>query len=302
MKIKKKYRLYQVDAFTRAQFKGNPAGVVLDADGLTEAQMQAIARELNNSETAFVLKSDGPDHDLRIRYFTPQIEVPSCGHATIAAHYVRARLLGLKNQTVRHKIKIGILPAEISEIDGDLQVHVQQGSPEFLQILEGNLRQETLAHLGLQASDLLQGLPIQEVSTGHSKVMIPLRSREQLHGLQPDFSGLSEISRQIGCNGFYVFTLDAQPGSFAHGRMFAPAVGINEDPVTGNASGPLGAYAVRYELAHHNGVTFRFQVKQGEAIGREGTAIVEVAISAGKPVRVKVGGDAVIVFDTELDV
>lgn len=86
----KKYTVYQVDAFTRERFKGNPAGVVTKAEGLTDAQMQAIARELNNSETAFIFPPDGPDHEVRIRYFTPTMEVPTCGHATISAHYVRA--------------------------------------------------------------------------------------------------------------------------------------------------------------------------------------------------------------------
>lgn len=86
----KKYRVYQVDSFTREKFSGNPAGVVYHADGLTERQMQQLARELNNSETAFIFTGQKPDYDVEVRYFTPTTEVPICGHATIAAHYVRA--------------------------------------------------------------------------------------------------------------------------------------------------------------------------------------------------------------------
>ena len=86
----RRYRVYQVDSFTTEKFRGNPAGVVPDADGLSEPEMQVIARELGNPETAFVLSPDGTDHDVRVRFFTPTTEVPSCGHATIAAHYVRA--------------------------------------------------------------------------------------------------------------------------------------------------------------------------------------------------------------------
>ena len=86
----KKYRVYQVDSFTREKFSGNPAGVVYHADGLTKRQMQQLARELNNSETAFIFTGKKPDYDVEVRYFTPTTEVPICGHATIAAHYVRA--------------------------------------------------------------------------------------------------------------------------------------------------------------------------------------------------------------------
>ncbi|MFC9120465.1 PhzF family phenazine biosynthesis isomerase [Streptomyces sp. NPDC057067] len=93
--------LYQIDAFSPAPFQGNPAGVVLSAEGLTEAQMQAVARELNNSETAFVLPPEGADHDVRVRFFTPTTEVPTCGHATVAAHYARAVEYGWDCCTIR---------------------------------------------------------------------------------------------------------------------------------------------------------------------------------------------------------
>src|SRR5260370_21149929 len=111
--------VFQVDAFTDRTFAGNPAGVVLGADGLTDRQMQAIARELNNSETAFVLEADADDHDVRIRFFTPTVEVPSCGHATIAAHYVRARRLGLPRCRIWQKIKAGRLPVDVDLRNGD---------------------------------------------------------------------------------------------------------------------------------------------------------------------------------------
>jgi PhzF family phenazine biosynthesis protein len=103
-----RYRLYQVDAFTTERFQGNPAGVVPNADGLTAAEMQVIARELNNSETAFIHPPDAPDHDVLVRFFTPTTEVPSCGHATIAAHYVRAVENALPSCTVVQKIGAGI--------------------------------------------------------------------------------------------------------------------------------------------------------------------------------------------------
>ena len=115
----KKYRVYQVDSFTKELFKGNPAGVVANADGLTREQMQKIARELNNSETAFILLPTDDSYQIELRFFTPTIEVPSCGHATVAAHYVRALENNLESTTVIQKIGAGILPVEIIKLYND---------------------------------------------------------------------------------------------------------------------------------------------------------------------------------------
>lgn len=114
--------IYQIDSFTREKFKGNPAGVVLNAKGLTEYRMQEIARELNNSETAFVFPSAENDYDAEVRYFTPRTEVPVCGHATIAALYAIAVENKLKACTIRIKTKVGILPIEIIPVEEDYQV------------------------------------------------------------------------------------------------------------------------------------------------------------------------------------
>src|ERR1700692_3810881 len=108
----RKIQVHQVDAFTRERFTGNPAGVVLNADGLDEAQMLAIARELNNADTAFILSADGPDHDLRARFFTPRTEAGFVGHATVAAHYVLSRRRGA-TERLRQKSKAGIVDIEI---------------------------------------------------------------------------------------------------------------------------------------------------------------------------------------------
>lgn len=297
----RQYKLYQVDSFTTEKFTGNPAGVVLDADGLSEAEMLKIARELNNSETAFVFSPDDTDHDVRIRYFTPTVEVPVCGHATIAAHYVRALENNLPACTVMHKIQIGTLPVEVIPQKNDYKIMMTQGKVEFGLVLVDARRAALLAALGLQESDMDERCPIEIVSTGHSKVMIGIRARQTLDQLQPDMAALTEISRQIGCNGFFVFTLDAQiPGILTHGRMFAPAIGIMEDPVTGNANGPLGAYLIAHHLVEHDGRFFQFKGEQGSAIGRSGIVEVVVAVENGAPIQVKIGGPAVVVFATTL--
>lgn len=299
----KKYKVYQVDAFTTERFKGNPAGVVLDADGLTDAQMQAIARELNDSETAFILSPTAPDHEVWIRFFTPATEVPSCGHATISAHFVRALEKQLPSCTVIQKIGIGILPVEIIRQGDSYQIVMTQGQVEFQPPIAETERKAIISALRLSEHDLDGRCPIQIVSTGHSKVLVGIANRDTLNSLKPDLTRLAELSRIIRCNGYFVFTLVSDSGGvLTHGRMFAPAVGIPEDPVTGNANGPLGAYLVKHQLVTANKGVFRFRAAQGEAIGRAGIVEVEVSVQDGNPVQVRVGGRAVVAFKTELEV
>ncbi len=297
-----RYRLYQVDAFTTERFQGNPAGVVPNADGLTRVEMQAIARELNNSETAFIHPPEAPDHDLVVRFFTPTTEVPSCGHATIAAHYVRAVENDLPSCTVIQKIGAGILPVEVVRDNADYRIVMTQGTIELEEPFAAAQADEILAALRLTAGCRDERCPVQIVSTGHSKVLVGIDSRETLNSITPDMARLAEISGRIGCNGYFVFTLATDdPDIFAHGRMFAPAIGIPEDPVTGNANGPLGAYLVVHGLAVAKGGTVTFRARQGEAIGRPGVVEVIVDAEGTTPRRVRVAGRAVIAFQSELE-
>ncbi|NRY59198.1 PhzF family isomerase [Clostridium beijerinckii] len=297
----RKYNLYQVDSFTKEKFTGNPAGVISNADGLTDYEMQKIARELNNSETAFIFASNSNEYDVQVRFFTPTSEVPICGHATIASHYVRAIENELETSRIYHKTGAGILPVDIIKENNDYKIIMTQGKIEFGEIIDGINKEELLKALKINESDLLDDYKIQIVSTGHSKVMIGIKSIETLNTLQPDYSALSKLSEVIKCNGYYIFTTDSKESDILiHGRMFAPSIGINEDPVTGNANGPLGAYLVHHNLVKHNNSLFRFKAKQGEAINRPGIIEVEVKIEDNEPVEVKVSGNAVIIFKSEL--
>ena len=299
--MRRKYNLYQIDSFTKEKLTGNPAGVITNADGLTDYEMQKIARELNNSETAFIFSSNSSEYDVHIRFFTPTNEVPICGHATIAAHYARAVEKGLDTCRVYHKTGAGILPVDVIKENGDYKIVMTQGKVEFGSIIDGVSKEELWRSLNIKDSDLLENYDIQIVSTGHSKVMVGIKSIQTLNTLQPDYQGLAKLSKIIKCNGYYVFTVNPQGSDILiHGRMFAPAIGINEDPVTGNANGPLGAYLVHHNLVKHNNSIFKFKAKQGEAINRSGIIEVEVKIEDKEPVEVKVAGNAVIVFKTEL--
>ena len=296
----KKYNLYQIDAFTKEKFTGNPAGVITNADGLNELQMQKIARELNNSETAFVFSSDSEDYEVYLRYFTPTREVPICGHATIAAHYARAMENQLSSTVLYHKTGAGILPVEIVKNKDDYKITMTQGKIEFGSILCRDNMEQLLTALGISDRDLLKNHPIQIVSTGHSKVLIGIKDLEVLHGLKPNYDMLAKLSDIITCNGYYVYTFHPNDDILIHGRMFAPAIGINEDPVTGNANGPLGAYLVHHNLVEQGNSLFEFKAKQGEAIGRTGIIEVSVKIEDQNPVEVAISGNAVIVFHSEL--
>jgi PhzF family phenazine biosynthesis protein len=301
-----RYRVYQIDAFTNAPFAGNPAGVVPAASGLSDVAMQAIARELNTSETAFVLPPRADDHDVHVRFFTPTTEVPICGHATVAAHWVRG-LEGAPAGVTRQLTGAGVLPVEIEhQADGGRRIWMTQRPATFEPPLADDLRAALIAALGVRPEDLVEGAPVQVVSTGHAKVMICLRDRQVLDGLSPDLPALARLSAEIGSNGYYTFTLNAPaPGMLAHGRMFAPAIGIAEDPVTGNASGPLGAWLLRHGLLRLDGDGRRtFQVRQGEAMGRPGVVTVEVSRPApdDETIAVRIAGTAVMVFQTEIEV
>jgi PhzF family phenazine biosynthesis protein len=298
----RRFKIYQVDAFTTEKFQGNPAGVVPNADGLTAPEMQTIARELNNSETAFILSPEASDHEVRVRFFTPTTEVPSCGHATIAAHYVRAIENSLPSCTVVQKIGAGILPVDVIRDNSDYRIVITQGSVEFGEPFPSPQIEEIVAALGMTTNSLDERCPIQIVSTGHSKVLVGIHSRKTLNSLIPDLIKLTDISNQIGCNGYFVFTLDSDtPDVLAHGRMFAPAIGIPEDPVTGNANGPLGAYLVKHGLAVPLEGLLSFRAQQGEALGRPGIVEVTVDIENSAPKVVRIAGRAVIVFQSKLE-
>jgi PhzF family phenazine biosynthesis protein len=188
--------------------------------------------------------------------------------------------------------------------DGRRRIWMTQTPATFAPAIEGEARDALIAALGIGSDDVADCGPIQVVSTGHSKVLIPLSSRAALNGLEPDLQALVRLSSQFECNGYYPFTLASPaPGFLSHGRMFAPAIGIPEDAVTGNASGPLGAYLLEHgQIELDSGGKFTFDACQGEAMGRQGAVTVEVTRSdAAGAIHVRIAGEAVIVFRTEIE-
>lgn len=285
--------IYVVDAFTTQPNTGNRAGVVLDADHLTTQEMQDIAAFAGYSETAFVLLPKDQSHDMHVRYFTPTNEVPICGHATIATHFLRATTGHQSDYPLIAKTGAGYLPVSIFGSPEELLVKMTQGRVEFLPPFNTNQRSELASALGVSEGDFAD-LPIQVVTTGHSKVMVPMLSRSKLDGLTPNNEKLKAISAEIGCNGFFPFVLEgSKQEPITYGRMFAPAIGINEDPVTGNANGPAGAYLVHHDLIECD-QKVSYWGYQGLAIERPGRVLVTVE-KTDSILHVSIAGQAVLV-------
>jgi PhzF family phenazine biosynthesis protein len=297
----KKLIVYQVDSFTKEKFRGNPAGVVVNADGLNEQEMQMIARELNNSETAFIFSPKDSSYDGEIRYFTPTKEVPICGHATIGAMYALAIEKNMDPCVMKIKTQVGFLPFEIIKSGGDYQIVMTQGAFSLSNTLSPEVSDQIIKSLGLTQNDLDPRCPIQIASTGHSKVMIGIKSRKQLNQLTPDLSKLAQLSNEIQCNGYFVFTFDSDNSDIlTYGRMFAPAIGISEDPVTGNANGPLGGYLVQNKIMDPQDGQLSFQASQGEAIHRMGTMSIHVQVRNELIACIQIKGSAIVAFKTEI--
>jgi PhzF family phenazine biosynthesis protein len=303
-RMSRRIRIFQVDAFTTERFTGNPAGVVLDADSLADAEMLAIARELNNADTAFVLKPDGADHELRVRFFTPRTEASFVGHATVATHYVLSRPGAQRADNpgrVRQRQKSGIVDVEVRGEGTARRIAVRQPAPPLGRQLNDRERLAVLDALALSTGDIDTRCALRIVGGAGTRLLIGVRSTDQLKQLKPDFSRLTTLSAQLGAAGFFVFTLShTMPGCLTESRMFCPALGIPEDPVSGNAHGLLGAYLAEQGLLPHDGVTARFTGAQGHHVHRAGRVDVELEFSQGKLDGVWIVGQAVEIFETEM--
>lgn len=280
-----KITAYLVKAFSKEPVHGNPAGVVLDADLLTESQMLLISSKLGFSESVFVSKSDKAN--FKLRFFTPKKEVDLCGHATIAAFSLMNSLSILKSSRVTQETKAGILPIEIGE---DGRVTMAQKPPEFGFIEKDKTIVAQL--LSISKSEILNS-PIQSVSTGTSKLLIPISNLNVLMYIKPNFEGISNYCLSKEVNGFYPFTAETiNSTSDFHTRQFNPLAGIDEDPITGVAAGALGAYAKRYNLVNRNNLT----IEQGYIMNKGGLVYVDVDSE------IRVGGYGVLYDETHLDI
>src|SRR5512137_1575147 len=298
----RKCRLFLVDAFTQERFCGNPAAVVLDADVLEEHEMRRIARELAGLEVAFVLGSESQHYDLELGFFSPRREVGFVGHATVAAHYVRAIADGVPRGKVRQKSPAGIVEVEITGKAPDLRVTIDQTPATFGPIVPEERLGPVLDALGISSSSLHPSCPVQVMSTANSRLLIGVRSPSILDSLQPKMDQLIQLTSHVGADGFFVFATQPGPGPMTtESRMFCPVIGVPEDPVSGNAHGMLGVYLLHNGLLAANGKPARLVGHQGRFVQRPGQVEVLVTASGKRATAVQVAGDALIVYQAELE-
>ncbi len=302
----KNYRIKHVDAFTLRPFSGNPAGVVLDARGLTDVEMQTLAREKNLPETAFILPSSTKGADLQIRWFTPTTEVSLCGHATIAGFHALAEegLEGMSTQGQHYfklQTKSGILSIKVEKNFQGTTIEFELPLPDFR--TKKALPADLLRALGLSTAEVDKRFPV----VFERDIYIPVRKLKPLERLCPDFTKLREVLLKGKNLGVCLFTLETHDkSSSVYSRFFAPAGGIDEDPVTGSTNGPLGVYLTQFVLPMGVKVASRevadgrleFIGEQGHAMKRPGHVKIRVGGEAGKPKSVSIAGEAVTVMNS----
>ena len=298
-------RFYLIDAFAETPFRGNSAGVVLDADELSDEQLQLIAREINASETAFMSRTHDLHRPVRLRWFTPQVEVGFCGHATLAAaHALHASWCSTDSPAPP--------PAEVvfDTQAGPLRLVPEsipaphEGVIWWLHMPEPTLKPDntnpvrTCELLGLTLDDLEPAFP--PMRTRDDDVLYFVRSWQTLMELQPRFTELAAWCRRFGIRGLCVATTETlTPSVNVHSRFFAPAVGINEDPVTGSVHGPLAAYLVVNHVVGSAAGKSGLLCVQGRP-GDRGGLVRAVVDATGQGYRVTIGGQCFTTISGEI--
>jgi trans-2,3-dihydro-3-hydroxyanthranilate isomerase len=304
------YRFIQVDVFTDQPFTGNPLAVFPEAAGLSDERMMQIAREMNLSETVFVLDPEHKEALRRLRIFTPAREIPFAGHPIAGTWNVLARegVVPLPDggsgwQKIHHEVGIGVLPVDIEFADGKpVQVFLTQGKFEIIDEVDDSHEQAELARaLGLSREDLDDNLPIQVITTGLSCLAVPVRSLADLKRCRVNSTLLAELYTSRGGTGCHVFSRETLEigKARAHARFFAPADNIAEDPATGSACGALGGYLLYHGATATEPVdgVHKFVIEQGDFMHRPSRINIEVKGVPGTIEEVRVGGPSVLVAE-----
>ncbi len=287
------------DVFTETALEGNQLAVFLDGRSLSTARMQAIAQEMNFSESTFILPSEAPGTDVRMRIFTPGNEMPMAGHPTIGSTFALASTGVIRPDLTRFVfgLNVGPTPVDLQWKDRELSfAWMTQLAPEFGPSIEA--RADVAAAIGLVEADLVPDLPIQQISCGVPFLYVPLRDSETVDRAVSDAAGFRRLKTATGLDlPIFLFAW----GDPVYSRMFAPEFGVSEDPATGSASGPLGCYGVRHGLVTGDAAR-RIVSLQGVVMRRPSRIHISIGERGGTIVDVKVGGTAVLVGRGELQV
>ena len=292
------YRYLHFDVFTDHLFGGNQLAVFLDARGLAAETMQAIAKEMNFSETTFVLPPEAGGTDARLRIFTPGEELPTAGHPTVGTTFALARsgVIERGRQHFVYGCNIGPVPVTMTWSGDDLNfVWMTQSLPTFGAVIPDPAR--TAAALSLSpAAVAATGQPVQVVTCGVPFLLVPLTTRSAVDSAVVNPGVLDMLFTQVNtkAHGLMVFT--TQPGdarATVYSRMFAPEMGITEDPATGIATGPLGCYLVRHKIVRPERAGAMISL-QGVKMGRPSHVHMSIGLEHGEIASVRVGGESVL--------
>lgn len=288
-----KIKVHILHSFAKTRDGGNPAGVVLDADNLMEADMQRIAAAVGFSETAFVQESEKAS--FKVRFFTPCAEVDLCGHATIAVFSLLAGQKTIKAGEYTQETKSGILQVEYRP---DSTIFMSQSTPKFYQVIG---RTEIADSLNIDKSSIPESMPVQIVSTGLKDIIVPVDTLKTLFSINPDFKKIIEISEKYGAVGCHVFTTETKFNSTAHCRNFAPLYDIPEESATGTSNGALSCYLYKYGAISEN-ESGSLIFEQGYSMQKPSEILAGLVIEDREIKAVKVGGNALIIGDRELEI
>jgi trans-2,3-dihydro-3-hydroxyanthranilate isomerase len=295
-----------VDVFTNKRFGGNQLAVFTNGRGIPAETMQKIARELNLSETTFILPPEDPANDYKVRIFTPGMELPMAGHPTVGTSYILARehMVPLEGSQILIRLEegVGLIPVTVDLQDGKpTTARMRQLTPTFGEDFSD--RRALIAEtLSLSLSDIDPDYPPQIVSCGVPILMIPLTSMEAIQKIKVRLDLVDTLLTHDISHELFVFTREtALPTSTVHSRMFAPQLGIAEDPATGAASGPLGSYLVKYGIVK-GGDSVHIVGEQGFEMGRESIIQIDIEQTNGEISGVYVGGECVYVGEGFLEI
>lgn len=299
-------RYLHYDVFTDRMFEGNQLAVFPEAAGLSDAAMQSIAREMNFSESTFIVPAETADTDVRMRIFTPGRELPMAGHPTIGSTFALAHLGMIAANRGRwvFGLNVGPTPVELSwSNDALVFAWMDQQRPDFR--TPPTPEDAIFRSIGLtREGAAVKGLPVEEISCGTNYIFVPVATRADVDAAEPDAARMKGLQSAFPGNRIAIFVFSTEPVDgdvSAYSRMFAPDFGITEDPATGGASGPLGAYMVKHGLAPAGKVSEMVSL-QGVRMGRPSRIYIRIASSNASDItRVQVGGTAVRVGGGELD-
>ncbi len=291
----------RLSAFTSFAYGGNPAWIILGADGLSDDTMRRLAHDLNPlSDTAFVLKEETKEADVFLRFFTGSGEINFSGHTAVATYFALSGENIVKMvepvTMVRQRTKAGIQQVELRvQNEKVTRVTVLLAKPNYMEVeVNPNIVAKTL---GLTANDIaVSGLPFDVIACGFYDLIVPLKKLDDVKRISPNFALMDSMCTRFGVQGVVVFCMETfEPGSHAFMRHFAPVLGVNEDPISGASAGSLGCYLIRNRLIEPGSFS-RIVIEQGYMQQRRGKVYVHIECTRDQILRVKVGGHSVLTF------